>query len=239
MALSLFKKVQPIDEPIPERGGRFVLRQAISLRVKKKENLQSLVQTINAPQDKLIAFSEGAENLDEAQLSAVAMYVFGNATYSGELDRLASAQRSRQRAWAWLQQPIIPTSRLGPIHHRSRLGLRLPRRHPRRGSSSRASLSGLRVGPEFKDLAVPPLPSAGASLEPSGPRGLGGRQHRALTTQSAIRHRPRQPSSRSPHPQNRPAPDRQCVRTLSRRNDLPVPPMSLPSGLLDPRCVLP
>ena len=93
MALSLFKKVQPIDEPIPERGGRFVLRQAISLRVKKKENLQSLVQTINAPQDKLIAFSEGAENLDEAQLSAVAMYVFGNATYSAELDRLVSTAK--------------------------------------------------------------------------------------------------------------------------------------------------
>ena len=71
MALSLFKKVQPIDEPIPERGGRFVLRQAISLRVKKKENLQSLVQTINAPQDKLIAFSEGAEKFLTRHSSAL------------------------------------------------------------------------------------------------------------------------------------------------------------------------
>jgi hypothetical protein len=93
MALSLFAKKQPVDDPIPERGGKYVLRQAIGLRLRKKENLQSLVQTINAPQDKILEFANGADNLNEAQLSAVAMYVFGNATYSAELDRLVSTAK--------------------------------------------------------------------------------------------------------------------------------------------------
>ena len=125
MALSLFAKKQPVDDPIPERGGKFVLRQAISLRLRKKENLQSLVQTINAPQDKLIAFSEGADNLDEAQLSAVAMYVFGNATYSGELDRLVSTAKPPETFAPighpqWDQgQPVYPpvaTNKVGGVH---------------------------------------------------------------------------------------------------------------------------
>ena len=75
------------------RSGKYVLRQAISLRVKKKENLQTLVQTIGVPQDGIIAFSAGADNLNEAQLSAVAMYVFGNASYSAEHDRLVSTAK--------------------------------------------------------------------------------------------------------------------------------------------------
>jgi hypothetical protein len=93
MALSLFAKKQPVEQPIEDRGGKYILRQAIGLRLRKKENLQSLVQTINAPQDKLIAFSEGADNLREAQLSAIANYIFGNATYSAELDRLVSTAK--------------------------------------------------------------------------------------------------------------------------------------------------
>jgi hypothetical protein len=90
MTLGLFKKTQPEDNPAPTTSGKQVLREAISARVKKKENLQSLVQMIRATQDNLISFSEGADNLDEAQLSAVAMYVFGNPTYSQELDKLVS-----------------------------------------------------------------------------------------------------------------------------------------------------
>ena len=93
MALGLFKKTQPPDEPAPPRGGKQVLRDAISLRVRKKENLQSLVPTISAPQDKIIEFANGADNLNEAQLGAVANYVFGNATYSAELDRFVSTAK--------------------------------------------------------------------------------------------------------------------------------------------------
>lgn len=93
MALSLFAKKQPVADPIPDRGGKYILRQAISLRIRKKENLQSLAQIINAPQDKILAFAEGQDNLDEAQLSAVAMYVFGNAAYSASLDRLVSTAK--------------------------------------------------------------------------------------------------------------------------------------------------
>ncbi len=49
--MGLFSKSQPADDPIPERGGKYVLRQAISLRVRKKENLHILVQTIGVPRD--------------------------------------------------------------------------------------------------------------------------------------------------------------------------------------------
>jgi hypothetical protein len=93
VALSLFAKKQPVEQPIADRGGKYVLRQSIQLRVKRKENLQTLVQTIGVPQDGIIAFSNGADNLDEAQLSAVAQYVFGNATYSAEHDRLVSTAK--------------------------------------------------------------------------------------------------------------------------------------------------
>jgi hypothetical protein len=93
MPLSLFSKKQPVEQPIEERGGKYVLRKSIASRLTKKQSLQTLVQLINTPQDKLIAFAEGADNLDEAQLSAVANYVFGNATYSAELDRLVSTAK--------------------------------------------------------------------------------------------------------------------------------------------------
>ena len=92
MAIGLFKKTQPPD-PAPPRGGKQVLRDAISLRVKKKENFQALVLALNAPQDKIITFSDGADNLNETQLSAVAAYVFGNASYNAELDRLVSTAK--------------------------------------------------------------------------------------------------------------------------------------------------
>lgn len=93
MALGLFKKTQPPEEPAPPRGGKQVLRDAISLRVRKKENLQSLVLTINAPQDKIIEFANGGDNLNEVQLRAVANYVFGNASYNADLDRLVSTAK--------------------------------------------------------------------------------------------------------------------------------------------------
>lgn len=93
MALSLFAKKQPVSEPIEDRGGKYILRQSISLRVKKHENLQTLALTLNVPPDGIIAFSNGADNLNEAQLSAVATYVFGNASYSADLDRLISTNK--------------------------------------------------------------------------------------------------------------------------------------------------
>lgn len=89
-----FPKKQPPEEPTPNTsGGKYVLRQAILLRVRKRENLQSLAQTINAPQDNILAFAAGADNLDEMQLSAVANYVFGNANYSAEHDKLVSTAK--------------------------------------------------------------------------------------------------------------------------------------------------
>jgi hypothetical protein len=91
--MSLFAKKQPVEQPIEDRGGKYILRQSIALRVRKHENLQALALTLNMPPDGIIAFSNGADNLSEAQLSAVAAYVFGNATYSAELDRLISTSK--------------------------------------------------------------------------------------------------------------------------------------------------
>ena len=134
MALSLFKKVQPVDDPIPERGGKFVLRQAISLRVEKR-NLQTLVQTINAPQDSSSP-SQGQDNLDETQLSAVANYIFGNATYSAELDRLVSTAKP-PTSMGKAPPPYVPGVAPRNIHRRSHLGQKLrQRRHFRLGWSS-------------------------------------------------------------------------------------------------------
>ena len=112
MALSLFAKKQPVSEPIEDRGGKYILRQSIALRVKKHENLQSLSLTLNVPPDGIIAFSNGADNLDENQLSAMATYVFGNATYSAELDRLISNNKPATNMGV-APLPYVPTAMAG------------------------------------------------------------------------------------------------------------------------------
>ena len=130
MALSLFAKKQPVSEPIEDRGGKYILRQSISLRVKKHENLQTLALTLNVPPDGIIAFSNGADNLNEAQLSAVATSCL--ATPHTRLILIASSRpTSQQRTWACPLRLTLPPSRLGrasiPRPSRRVLRLRLHR----------------------------------------------------------------------------------------------------------------
>ena len=100
MALSLFAKKQPVDHPIADRGGKEVLRQAIALRVRKKENLQALVLTFNAPQDKIIEFAGGADNLNEAQLSAVAPMCLATPPTTAELTDWSRLAKPATSTWA-------------------------------------------------------------------------------------------------------------------------------------------
>jgi hypothetical protein len=88
--MGLFSKSQPVDDPIPERGGKHVLRTAISLRLRKKENLQRLVLDLQTPLDGIIAFANGADNLNPDHLSILAKYIFSNVVYDADKDLLAS-----------------------------------------------------------------------------------------------------------------------------------------------------
>ena len=126
-----------------------MLRDAISLRVKKKENLQALVLALNAPQDKIITFSDGADNLNETQLMPWPPMCL--ATLPTTLSWIGwFRRRSPRPAWECLRRPITVAA-LMFIRLLLRLG---PRLHPRRlrlGWLRRASLSGRKVG--YNDLA--------------------------------------------------------------------------------------
>ena len=162
MALSLFAKKQPVADPIPDRGGKYILRQAISLRIRKKENLQSLAQIINAPQDKILAFVR-AKTISTRHSSALWQCMCLAMRHIQHRWTDWFRQPNQRRAWAFLLRPIPPAA-LTFIHHPRRHGQRSPSRRQRQGWSRRVSISGLGDGVTTWQSETPPLPRLVALL---------------------------------------------------------------------------
>jgi hypothetical protein len=91
--MGLFNRSQPVDQPIPERGGEGIIRGALAVRVNKRENLIGLSRSLEVPQDALLDFCAGESNMNAEALSVIAGFLFANMTYDEATDKLVSTAK--------------------------------------------------------------------------------------------------------------------------------------------------
>jgi hypothetical protein len=87
--MSLFSRKQA-DPPTKLPGGEDVIRAGLKVRVSKRENLINLSRSLEVPQDALLDFVAGQQNVNAEALSVIAGFLWPNARYDGASDKLVS-----------------------------------------------------------------------------------------------------------------------------------------------------
>jgi hypothetical protein len=132
MPLSLFTKKQPVGQPIEHRGGEAIIRAALAVRTRRRENLIGLSRSLEIPQDVLVNFANGQGNLNAEALSLIAAYLWHNASYDGERDLLVSLAKPPETfapngppQWNQGQTmyPPVATNKVGGVHPDPKLSI--------------------------------------------------------------------------------------------------------------------
>ena len=63
--MGLFSKSQPPELPPEPEGGEAIIRKALAVRLRKRENLFSLSRNLEIPNSVLLEVAEGQRNLNE------------------------------------------------------------------------------------------------------------------------------------------------------------------------------